>query len=92
MFHIAGTPCTAWSPAGLTDGEHAHAHFLGWTAVRGEVQEPVICQECTGQFPRNLFPLLLPMYCWGFIILDPINFGWPVRRSRQIAVLLGFFF
>ena len=90
MFHIAGTPCTAWSPAGLTDGEAAlsHAHFLGWAGVRSLVQEPVIGQEYTPQFPRELFPLLLPQYSWSFAILDPHSYGWPVRRARQIALFL----
>lgn len=92
--HIAGTPCTAYSTAGLMDAETAesYAHFLCWAGLRRKTQEPVIVQECTDGFPRSEFDKLLPMYAWSFAILDPITFGWPVRRRRQWCVYLGKWF
>ncbi len=90
-MHLAGTSCTAWSPAGLCDGATAmsHAHFLAWVGLRRQMQEPVIAHECTDGFPRSLFDLLLPMYNWTFARIDPLSYGIPVRRMRQLTLYLG---
>ena len=88
MVHLAGTSCTAWSPAGLTDGATAltHAYFLAWVAQRRRIQEPIIGHECTDGFPRDLFDLLLPMYNWSSARIDSLSYGAPVRRVRQLTV------
>lgn len=88
FVHVAGTPCTAYSPAGLCDKETAlsFCHFLAWAGLRGLCQEPVIVQECTDAFPRELFSQLLPTYDWTFEVISPQQLGWPVRRPRQWAV------
>ena len=90
MVHLAGSSCTAWSPAGLTDGATAmtHAYFLAWVARRRLIQEPIVVHECTDGFPRDLFDLLLPMYNWSSARIDPISYGAPVRRVRQWTVYL----
>ena len=90
-IHIAGTPCTAYSMAGLMDGETAdsYGHFLSWCGLRAEIEEPVIIQECTDDMPRDDFLSLLPMYHWDFIVLCPTQFGHPIRRKRQWAVSFG---
>ena len=90
FLHCAGTLCTAWSPAGLQDGETAlsHAHFLAWAGLRRKLEEPLIIQECTDKFPREVFDQVLPQYNWQCIVLDPQQFGWPVRRPRQWCVCL----
>ena len=89
--HIAGTPCTAYSFAGLMDGETAasYGYFLCWCGLRAEIEEPVILQECTEDMPRDDFLLLLPMYHWDFILMCPTQFGHPIRRRRQWAVSFG---
>ena len=87
-IHIAGTPCTAYSHAGLmdTDTAESYAHFMSWCGLRQECQEPSVVQECTDEMPRDDFLSLLPMYHWDFIVLCPTLFGWPIRRRRQWAV------
>ena len=89
-IHIAGTPCTAYSPIGLMDKETAisFAHFLTWVGLRITCQEVVVVQECTDTFPRSVFHELLPMYDWCFMVICPTMFGWPVRRPRQWCVYL----
>lgn len=86
--NVAGTPCTAYSSAGLMDQETAdsYAHFLAWAALRRQLQEPVVVQECTTTFPRDQFVKILPMYDWSFAIVDPSRLGWPVKRPRQWCV------
>lgn len=91
FMNIAGTSCTAWSPAGLQDGEQAlsHAHFLAWAGLRKKSCEPLVIQECTDKFPRNVFYEVLPEYDWSFAVITPLSFGWPIRRDRQWAVCLS---
>ena len=90
--NMAGTPCTAYSYAGLMDEETAEsfAHLLAWAGQRRKVQEPVIVQECTEKFDRTALEKLLPMYTWSYALLNPESFGFPVRRIRQWCVCLCF--
>ena len=91
MMHIAGTPCTAHSAMGLRDQEKAlaFAHFLCWCGQRRLIQEPIVVQECVDTFPRSVFHELLDMYDWCFDVLSPVQYAWPVTRTRQWAVPLG---
>ena len=91
MLHVAGTPCTAYSTAGKMDGEDAmsFAHTLAWCGLRARLQEPLIVQECTSGFSREIFTKLLPMYDFTADMLCPTQVGWPVRRSRQWVVSLS---
>ena len=88
--NLLGSPCTAYSSMGYMDAEEAmsFAYFLAWSGLRRILQEPVICQECTEGFPRDLFTKLLPMYDFMAEMLDPYVFGWPVKRPRQWMVSL----
>ena len=91
MVHIAGTPCTAYSSMGHMDGEEAmsFAHFLARAGLRIQCQEPLVFQECTPTFPREVMVSLLPMYDWMAEVISPHTIGWPVRRARQWLVSLG---
>ena len=88
MVHVAGTPCVAFSPVGANEGEQSvsYGHFLIWAGVRLTIQEPVLVQENVAAFPREQLVRLLPMYEFTMAILNPIQFGWPVRRDRQYIV------
>lgn len=87
-IHIAGTPCTAHSSMGDREQQNSmpFAHFLCWCGLRRELEEDVIVQECVDSFPREAFTELLDMYDWSFAVIDPEQFGFPVRRNRQWAV------
>ena len=87
-IHCAGTPCTAHSTIGLQEREQARswAHFVIWIGMRLLLQEPILIQENVPGFPRHLLVQYLPMYHWEFVVLNPLQLGWPIKRDRQWAV------
>ena len=88
LCHLAGTPCTADSQMGLQEGKQSlpFCYFLTCCAMRLALQEPIVVQECVDAFDRSNFTELLTMYDWTFVCLSPIQFGWPISRTRQWAV------
>lgn len=52
QVHVAGTPCTAHSVMGLSEENNLipYGYFLTWCAIRRQVQEWIIIQECTEFF------------------------------------------
>ena len=90
MLHIAGTPCTADSSMGLQEGKESlpFCFFLVWAAMRIILSEPIIVQECVDAFERSTFTEVLGEWDWTFVVLSPSQFGWPIDRKRQWAVLL----
>lgn len=89
--HIAGTTCCGFSAIGDGQGESAmsHAHFAVWCGQRATLQEPIVVQENVTAFPRECLTMMLPMYEWVFAVLDPSEFGWPIRRERQFMMHLA---
>lgn len=90
MANLLGSPCTAYSSMGFMDAEEAmsFAHFLAWAGLRRALEEPIIVQECTKGFPRDIFAKVLPQYDFMAEVLDPYTYGWPVKRPRQWMVSL----
>ena len=90
MLHVAGTPCTADSPMGLQERQKSlpFCFFLVWAAMRVALGEPIVIQECVDQFDRSIFTEVLGAWDWTFVVLSPIQFGWPIARNRQWAVCL----
>ena len=90
-IHVAGTVCCGHSPIGEGQTEHAlsHGHFIIWSGQRAVQAEPVIVQENVPEFPESNLQAALPMYEWNGAVLDPGQFGWPVRRGRQFMMRPG---
>lgn len=86
-IHVAGTTCVGFCTIGQFQGEHAlsHAHFITWSGQRSMI-EPTIIQENVRSFPKKTMMACLPEYGWCCACLDPVCFGWPVRRERQFMM------
>lgn len=90
--HTAGTPCTDYSNWGLRKkGQGPTAKlFAVWIALRRSLREPVLLHENVPNFGQDtLLDLLGDLY----IVLSvspvcPSAMGWPIRRPRQISLLL----
>ena len=80
-IHIAGTPCTAYSMAGLMDGETAdsYGHFLSWCGLSGV---PMTCRVM-------IFYHYYQCTTGTSLSCVQHSFGHPIRRKRQWAVSFG---
>lgn len=67
----------------------SHTHFPVWCGQRAILQEPIVIQENVVAFPRECLTMMLPMYEWVFAVLDPSQYGWPIRRERQFMMHLA---
>ena len=90
-LHIAGTPCTDFSPrgemkglAGVTTG-----FLFCWILHRLIMQDDYVLQENVQSFTTSIIcETLGHMYHVEQALLDPRDFGWPIARVRKYTVLL----
>ena len=69
-------------------GGHHLVYFLAWVALRLLLQEPVIIQEKVPAFDVGLLVRFFgALYYIESVVLDPAQFGWPVRRTRRWTIM-----
>ena len=86
---VAGTTCVAWSRMGVQDGwiHDSAVVFLVWLFDLLNAGPDIIIQECTVGFDRFTYiNLIEDEYHAEVQILDPREFGIPVKRARQFVI------
>ena len=64
-------------------------HFAAWAALRMVLKEEIIVHENVTEFPTRILSQIFGReYRIDESELDPVDFGWSVRRSRAWRVLL----
>ena len=87
--HLAGTSCAAFSRKGsrLQLLDDTALDLMAWIAQRRRTQEKIIVQENVEEFcTEDLISWLGDLYSIQVVLLDPKNFGWPIRRPRKYHV------
>ncbi|CAK0846791.1 unnamed protein product, partial [Prorocentrum cordatum] len=89
--HWAGTPCPDWAPIGTNEGADGQSSCLLaiWAALRLVLQEVVVLHENSHRFDVEILRQLLgKTYIIFSHVVEPPEFGWPVRRQRRFTLLL----
>eukprot|EP00959_Pyramimonas_sp_CCMP1952_P469689 9495375-Pyramimonas_sp.AAC.1 len=87
-IHVAGTPCTDFSPQGSQEGTKGKTcmAFVAWAAQRCALQEDGILHENVKEFPiRILQDIFSDTYVIETLISNPPDIGIPAERSRRLT-------
>ena len=90
-LHIAGTPCTDFSPRGAMKGllGVTTGYLFCWMLQRLLLEDDYALQENVASFTtRIISDTLGHMYHVEQTLLDPRDYGWPVARVRKYTVLM----
>ena len=89
-IHVAGTPCTDWSPFGSRSGVTGPSlcYFMSWVGMRRAFQEPIIIHEIVEDFAIPMLEAMLgDIYNLATIVTDCSLMGWAVHRRRRYTIL-----
>ena len=84
-IHIAGTPCTDFSPQGKCEGLSGITmkYLLTWCRIMLELRIPIIVTENVKSFPWRQLHAYLPGYSAQTVVLRNTSFGHAVERCRR---------
>lgn len=91
MIHVAGPPCTDWSPQGARKRRAGPTNLctMGWVCQRCFLQEDIIVHEEVKEYPiEDLIFFLDKYYVMQSVLTNPLEIGNPVARVRRITVFL----
>ena len=89
-LHIAGTPCTDYSPRGAMRGlDGPTTGFLFcWLAMRILLDDTYVLQENVVSFITSILSEVLGRkYHVDHIVIDAKCLGWPISRRRKYTIL-----
>ncbi len=89
--HVAGLPCTDWSPQGLRKRGAGGTIliFAAWACVRLQTQDHIIVHENAESFdPELLKQVFEDQYIVQSMILRPPERGLPQRRNRRWSIMI----
>jgi hypothetical protein len=90
-LHVAGSPCVDASSLGskqFMDGPTACLFFI-WVALVRRLLFKVILHENVPQFgEKPLKDALSDLYVIARFEVTPVKLGWPIRRPRQITLMV----
>ena len=90
---MCGSVCKDFSSMGKQAGLSGQWVLLSgiMLALVKKVKPLMLLHECTRTYPFELFEQLLPGYTDFHAILDPVEFGAPVKRSRSYDAVVTWF-
>ena len=91
LLIMAGSVCKDWSYMNQNRQELVGKYILPFAVMLSlclRLSPAVFFHECTAAFKPDLLARYLPRHQIMHTILDPVDFGFPVKRGRSYSALV----